>query len=66
MYRHYFVKLVKDIKAINLIEYLIDLISNAYLVKKKSLRYSTKKRDFANKIFLIIKDAGIIVRQSSP
>lgn len=61
MYKDYFAEIVQDVKTTNLIKYSIDLIPNAYLVKEKLPRYFTKKRDFANTIFLAMENTGIIV-----
>lgn len=57
---------MKDVKATDLIEHLIDLVPDARPVKGKSPKYTTKEREFANTIFPAMENAGIIFRQSSP
>ena len=56
---------VRDIKARDLIEHSIDLEPNAKLVKGSLPRYTAEEREFANRIFPELEDAGIIVRRSS-
>ena len=57
---------IRDIKATDLIEHSIDLEPNAKPVKGTLPRYTAEERQFANRIFPELEDAGIIVRRSSP
>ena len=57
---------VRDIKATDIIEHSIDLEPNAKPVKGTLPRYTQQEREFANRIFPELEDAGIIVRRSSP
>ena len=61
-----FAKTVRDIKATDIIEHSIDLMPDAKPVKGTLPRYTPQEREFANKIFPELEDAGIIVRRSSP
>ena len=49
----------------NLIEYSINLESNAKSIKRTLSRYIVEKREFANRIFSKLKDAKIIMRYSN-
>jgi hypothetical protein len=51
-----------NIKITNLIKHFIELKSKSRLVKKKILRYTSKKREFVNEIFLQMKKTEIITR----
>ena len=57
---------IRDIKATDLIEHSIDLVPNARPVAGSLPKYTAAEREFANKIFPELEDAGIIVRRSSP
>ena len=57
---------VRDIKTTDLIEHSIDLVPNAKPVHGTLPKYTPQEREFANKIFPELEDAGIIIRRSSP
>lgn len=59
-WRDCFAKSVKDIQVTDLLEHSIDLMKDAKPIKKKTSKYTAKERDFANKIFSAIENAGII------
>ena len=65
-FRECFATSIKDIKPTDLIEHSIDLEPNARPVKGNLPRYTEQEREFANRIFPELEDAGIIVRRSSP
>ncbi len=56
---------VRDIQATDLIEHSIDLQPNAKPVKSSLPRYTQEEKEFANRIFPELEDAGIIIRRSS-
>jgi len=60
-----FAKIVRDIQSTVLIEHSIDLEPHAPLSKISLPRYTPEEKEFANRIFLEMEDAGIIVRRSS-
>lgn len=51
MWKRYFVDNFCDVKIINLIEHLIDLLSQAGLIMGEIFKYITTEHAFANKIF---------------
>lgn len=61
-----FAKHIRDIKTTDLIEHSIDLEPNAKPVRGTLPKYTPQEREFANKIFPELEDAGIITRRSSP
>lgn len=65
-WRECFAKSVRDIKPTDLIEHSIDLEAHARPIKTSLPRYTAEEREFANRIFPELEDAGIIVRRSSP
>ena len=65
-WRDCFAKTVRDIKATDLIEHSIDLEPHARPIKGTLPKYTPQEREFANRIFPELEDAGIIVRRSSP
>ena len=65
-WRDCFALTVKDIKPTDLIEHSIDLVLDAKPVKGTLPKYTAQEREFANRIFPELEDAGIIVRRSSP
>jgi hypothetical protein len=64
-WRNCFAMKMSNIKTIDLIEHSIELKSNAKSMKERILRYTSKKRKFANEIFSQMKKADIIIRMSS-
>lgn len=56
---------MRNIGVTNLLKYSIDLIKNARPVREKASKYSIKEKDFANMIFLAMKEASIITQKSS-
>ena len=65
-WRDCFATRVQDIQATDLIEHSIDLVPNAKPVAGSPPKYTAAEREFANRIFPELEDAGIIVRRSSP
>lgn len=65
-WKNCFTKSMKDIYTTNLLEHLINLTEDVKPVKRKAPRYTTKERDFANKIFPVIENASIIINKISP
>lgn len=57
---------MKDVHATDLLKHSIDLTEDARPVKGKASKYTAKERDFANKIFPAMENAGIITQRSSP
>ena len=64
-WREFFATSVREIKPTDLIEHSIDLLPNARPVQGKLPRYTAQEREFANRIFPELEDAGIIARRSS-
>ena len=60
-----FAKTLRDIKPTNLIEHSIDLEPNARPSYSKIPCYTEKERQFCDRIFPEIKEAGIMTRASS-
>ncbi len=60
-----FAKTLRDIKPTNLIEHFIDLKPNASPSYPKIPHYTEKKRQFWDRIFPEMEEAGIITRASS-
>ena len=60
-----FAKTLRDIKPTNLIEHSIDLKPNARSSCSKIPHYTEKERQFYERIFPKIEEAGIITRASS-
>ena len=60
-----FAKMLRDVKPTDLIEYSIDLKPNARLSYSKIPRYTEKERQFCDRIFPEMEEAGIITRASS-
>lgn len=56
-----FAKNIRDIRATDIIEHSIDLKPRAHPVQGKIPHYKAVERAFANEIFPLIEDAGIIV-----
>lgn len=65
-WRDCFATNIRDIKATDLIEHSIDLVPNVKPVHSTLPKYTPQEREFANRIFPELEDAGIIIRQSSP
>ena len=65
-WRDCFATRVQDIQATDLIEHSIDLAPNAKPVAGSLPKYTAIEREFVNRIFPELEDAGIIVRRSSP
>lgn len=61
----YFVENIWDIHVTNLIKLSIDLKPGAQPVRGKIPRYTAAEKAFANKIFPVMEDVGVIVRRSS-
>ncbi len=64
-WRDCFTKNIRDIRATDLIEHSIELKPWAQPVGGKILHYTAAERAFANEIFPLIENAGVIVRRSS-
>lgn len=64
-WRDCFAENIRDIRATDLIEHSIDLKPGAHPVRGKIPRYNAAERAFANEIFPLMEDAGVIVRRSS-
>lgn len=64
-YRDCFATTIRDVKATDIIEHSIDLISEAKPVRGTLPKYTPTEREFANKIFPDLEDAGVIARRSS-
>ena len=60
-----FAKILRDVKPINLIEHSINLKPNAHPSYSKIPHYTEKKRQFCDRIFLEMEEAGIITRALS-
>ncbi len=60
-----FAKMLRDIKPTDLIEHSIDLKPNASPSYSKIACYTEKERQFCDRIFPEIEEAGIITRASS-
>ena len=65
-WRDCFATTVKHIRATDLIEHSIDLEADARPVHGTLPKHTTLEREFANRIFPEMEDAGIIARRSSP
>jgi len=52
---------MRDVKLTDLLYYIINLKLQINLVKIKVPKYTLREREFAVKIFLEIKEAGIII-----
>ena len=65
-WRDCFATSLRDVKATDLIEYSIDLEREAQPIRGTLPKYTVQEREFANKIFPELEDAGIIARRSSP
>ena len=63
--RNYFIKLIRKIKSIDLIEYLINLTYNTKSIYISIKIYILKKKKFIVKIFFNIKKVEIIIRIAS-
>lgn len=57
---------MSDVKATDLIEHSIELEPNVKPIRGTIPKYTPQEREFANRIFPELEDAGIIARRSSP
>ncbi len=64
-WRECFAKTLRDVKPTDLIEHSIDLKPNARPSYSKIPRYTEKERQFCDRIFPEMEEAGIIIRASS-
>lgn len=64
-WRNCFAKNIRDIQAIDLIEHSINLRPGAHPVREKLLYYTAVERAFANEIFSLIEDIGVIIQKIS-
>lgn len=64
-WREYFAKTLKDVQSTDFIEHSINLKLNARPSYSKIPRYTEKERQFCDRIFSEIEEAGIITRASS-
>lgn len=64
-WRECFAKTLRDVKPTDLIEHSIDLKPNARPSYSKIPRYTEKERQFCDRIFPEMEEAGIITRASS-
>lgn len=64
-WRKCFAKTLREVKPTNLIQYSIDLKSNARLLYLKIPRYTKKEHQFYDHIFSEMEEAGIIIQASS-
>ena len=65
IWKNCFATSIRDIKTIDLIEYLIDLELNVKFIKEFLSRYITKKKKFINQIFSKFENIEIIVSRNN-
>lgn len=61
-----FAQSIKDIHITDLPKHFIQFSHNISPVRNKAPKYTLKKRDFINKIFLATENTGVITSKSSP